>query len=698
MGEWTRRLVLQRVGPSLVAVGAALNGLSCSGDDVGPAPNGSIEIVTATSGTAPDLDGYAVTIDGGPQTVVTASGTLRSDNLASGTHSVRLTGVAAQCSVQGENPRLVMVEAGATAHVSFTIACDAATGSLDVTTISSLISRDPDGYSLSIDGREQELIGAIDTAQVGGIQGGDHRIGLSDVAGNCEVKGQNPRTVTVDAGEATSMIFTVSCVVPPTNTGSLKITTVTSGGDPDADGYAFVLDGGASQPIAVNGVLEISTLVSGDHSVGLTGLAENCVVQEENPRLVTLTDDVTTDVGFAVTCTAATGSLEITTTTTGPVSDPNRYTVTVGDGDALSIIGGGSVTLSAVAPGTQSVVLAGLGSNCSVEGENPRQVTITAGQQSTVGFAVTCQVATGTYGAIDLGTLGGNYSEANAINARGQIVGYSLTGDGETHAFLWQDGVMTDLGTLGGRNSNALGINAGGQIVGYSDLSSGTTHAVLWQDGRMEDLGTLGGASDARGINSAGQIVGSSSVFGTGSRAFLWENGVMVDLGTVAGGSASEADAINPDGQVAGDVYVDGDFHAALWVHNVLTDLGTLGGQHSFGTGINPRGQVVGYSHTADGQPHAFLWEDGSMTDLGTLGGPYSLAMDINASGQVVGWSAQAGTGSRGFLWDKGVMMDLGTLPGGLGGAAFGINPVGQVVGSSVNAEGAVHATLWKRE
>src|SRR5437667_4373617 len=60
---------------------------------------------------------------------------------------------------------------------------------------------------------------------------------------------------------------------------------------------------------------------------------------------------------------------------------------------------------------------------------------------------------------IDLGTLGGTYSAAQAINNR-----ESSTASGELHAFLWHDGTMVDLGTLGGTSSTARGINERGQV------------------------------------------------------------------------------------------------------------------------------------------------------------------------------------------------------------------------------------------
>ena len=125
--------------------------------------------------------------------------------------------------------------------------------------------------------------------------------------------------------------------------------------------------------------------------------------------------------------------------------------------------------------------------------------------------------------AKDLGVLNGQvYSRANGANAIGQVVGFSgPTRDGsESQAFVWtyQTG-MRDIGTLGGSYAQANAINEAGFITGTAQTWAMfvTTHAFLYRPiasnrERMRDLGVLGGHSSyGMAINAYNHVVGYST-------------------------------------------------------------------------------------------------------------------------------------------------------------------------------------------
>jgi len=347
----------------------------------------------------------------------------------------------------------------------------------------------------------------------------------------------------------------------------------------------------------------------------------------------------------------------------------------------------------------------------------------------------------------DLGTLPGTgplSSAATWISANGLIAGLSENGEidpmvpgfPELHAVLWKHGKISDLGTLeGGHESIAQAVNSRGEVVGFAvngvpDDSSivgfpTQTRAFRWQNGAMQDIGTLPGGTDAVAllINEGGQIVGESYTgdsvpppdphcgdFPLTLHGFFWDNGDMVDLDTL-GGSCTFTYALNNRGQVVGQSTLPGDqeIHPFIWEQNTMTDLGTLGGTHGWAQWINDSGAVVGTTTPQGDQALiAVLWRDGAISNLGTLPGNRCSAADaINSRGQIVGGSGFFDADffadctdpiEHAVLWENGEILDLNNVvPPSTDltlNEAFFINDSGEISGVGTVSDGSQHAFL----
>jgi probable HAF family extracellular repeat protein len=304
------------------------------------------------------------------------------------------------------------------------------------------------------------------------------------------------------------------------------------------------------------------------------------------------------------------------------------------------------------------------------------------------------------YERIDLGTLGGMYSQGLRIDDRGRVLGWSTNASGEGRFFLWESGGLVDPGIDRVNSLNEPDMNRKGAIVGRG-TSDGTGRAFLFKDGalRFLDFGRV------VAINDRGAILGYDIGSMVRHEPLVWEKGARGDL--PPSGSYSCPGALNNRGEVVGEVGLpsgevqtirrrpDGSYETAMLDGTSICTAGA----------INDRGQAIGWCEGPTRVP-GFLWHDGVMMDLevGAGIGHSVEPIAINERGQVAGFICSNGL-EVGFHWQNGAWTELGLPPGlvvppGYAAAASppGLNDHGQVVGRIVvPAGGPPRAFVWER-
>ena len=256
--------------------------------------------------------------------------------------------------------------------------------------------RDANGYILQVEGRDPHSVPINSVVTIGPLEPGTYRVRLDGLAPNCSVNGPNPVTVDVDAGQVGAEIarinFLVSCVP---RVGSIRVSTVTSGSDPDPDGYGVQVAGASRGAIPANGVQTITGVRDGVIGVTLTGLTGNCAIEPPSTKTVTVVFGATTEVAFAVQCVPG-GSVTVTTTIDNPAElNPSGYELELRGLDAspavrVSAPPAGTIRFTGLRPGTYFLSVLELVPHCDPVFRAPLSLSVTAGSVTEVTVEISC--------------------------------------------------------------------------------------------------------------------------------------------------------------------------------------------------------------------------------------------------------------------------------------------------------------------
>ena len=107
----------------LVSLAVLAFAAGCDETFISVSSDGRIEVAVSTNGSGLDSHGFSVIVDGGTARSVAPGGSVVLEGLSEGSHSVLLSGLTANCRVEGTNPRDVVVGPDGQARVSFDVSC-----------------------------------------------------------------------------------------------------------------------------------------------------------------------------------------------------------------------------------------------------------------------------------------------------------------------------------------------------------------------------------------------------------------------------------------------------------------------------------------------------------------------------------------------------------------------------------------------
>lgn len=182
------------------------------------------------------------------------------------------------------------------------------------------------------------------------------------------------------------IILVAACAGTGPETGTLVVSIRLSGIDINTE-HTVTVDEMPPKAIPADGSREL-ILPTGDHLVRIHGMTGNCMSSLPTVQPVSIREGEASHLDYSIACTASSGYVRLKTTTTGEDPDPDGYRAFADPPDDTFMYGtrggpvgpNGQVIIGPVSVGEHDVVLYDLAANCTVNGTNPRRVTVPKGQ------------------------------------------------------------------------------------------------------------------------------------------------------------------------------------------------------------------------------------------------------------------------------------------------------------------------------
>jgi len=248
--------------------------------------------------------------------------------------------------------------------------------------------------------------------------------------------------------------------------------------------------------------------------------------------------------------------------------------------------------------------------------------------------------------------------------------------------------------------SNAQGINANGEIVGFYTDAAGRNHGFLRSGGQYRSIDFPNARStQARGVGPAGDIVGSyqrqDESGAVPVHGFLLRQSGSIHEVDYPGHQNTIPQRILPDGTILG-CYHDQDtmntMHGMLRSRRGFDAIVESATMHN---GATPDGRfVVGlFTDMMDNRGKGYIFESGRFTPFEVPGASFTAAWDVNPSRVIVGVFQDSAGAFHGFSYD-GQVFGRVDVPGARATRIFGINAGGDMVGAFVDGAGRTHGFL----